>query len=480
MNKLYLIVAFSLVINFAFSQNEKIDYSEAFNLVEVWLEAQKDFEKLPGITAIVVQDQEVLWKGGFGVANIENEVKVEPSTLFSICSISKLFTSVAIMKLYDEGKLRLDDSVNDLIPWYNLEQKYSGSSPITVRSLLTHSSGLPREAGYPYWTGPDFPFPKEDQIKSKLGEQNTLYPASTYFQYSNLGLTLLGEIIKEVSGQSYDDYIIQNILKPLGLTNTRTELPESLYGNELAFGYSSLNRKNDREKVNFFQANGIKPAAGFSSNVEDLGKFASWQFRLLDSTITEILKPSTLKNMQRVHWMDPDWKITWGLGFSVRKDSDGKTLVGHGGSCPGYRSVISMYPKSKRAYVVMINASGTNPQKYVQGISGIMAKAKSSDKTDTLKATSKKDLQEYAGYYSEQPWWSEVYVSPLHGKLVTINLPTNSPAESMTFYKYIEKDTFQRIRDDGELGEQLIFERDESGKIIRLKSHGNYSPRIIR
>ncbi len=480
MYKLYLIFIFSLVINGAFSQNEKTNYAEAFKLIEVWLEAQKDFEQLPGITAIVVKDQKVLWKGGFGMAGIENEVKAEPSTLFSICSISKLFTSVAIMKLYDEGKLRLDDSASDLLPWYNLEQKYPDSGPITVRSLLTHSSGLPREAAYPYWTGPDFPFPTNEQVMSKLGEQNTLYPASTYFQYSNLGLTLLGEIIKEVSGQSYDDYITQNILEPLGLTNTRTVLPESLYGDQLAIGYSSLNRKSERVKVNFFQANGIKPAAGFSSNVEDLGKFASWQFRLLDSTITEILKPSTLKNMQRVHWMDPDWKITWGLGFSVRKDSDGKTLVGHGGSCPGYRSIINIYPNSKSAYAVMINASGTNPQKYVQGISGIMAKVKASYKTDTLKTTSKKDLQEYAGFYSEQPWWSEVYVSPWQSKLVTLNLPTNSPAESMTFYKHIEKDTFQRIRDDGELGEQLIFERDESGKIIRLKRHGNYSPRIVR
>ncbi len=103
------------------------------------------------------------------MAGIENEVKAEPSTLFSICSISKLFTSVAIMKLYDEGKLRLDDSASDLLPWYNLEQKYPDSGPITVRSLLTHSSGLPREAAYPYWTGPDFPFPTNGLGVTQIG-----------------------------------------------------------------------------------------------------------------------------------------------------------------------------------------------------------------------------------------------------------------------------------------------------------------------
>lgn len=475
MKKFYYSAILSFLIITAFSQNDKRNYSDAFKLVEVWLEAQKDYEQLPGITAIVVEDQEVLWSGGFGMANMENGVKADPSTLFSICSISKLFTSVAIMKLYDEGKLRLDDQVGDLLPWYNLEQKYPESGSITVKTLLTHSSGLPREAGYPYWTGPDFPFPTREQIKLKLSEQETLYPSSNYFQYSNLGLTLLGEIVEEVSGQPYDVYIIQNILEPLNLRNTRTKLPESLYGSQLAVGYSSINRTREREKVNFFQAKGIKSAAGFSSSVEDLGKFASWQFRLMDSTIEEVLKPSTLKYMQRVHWTDQDWKLTWGLGFSVKKDSDGNTLVGHGGSCPGYRSVLRIYPKNKRAFAVMINASGTSPEKYAQGINEIINKVETPEAEDPSEdGKAKKDLQEYVGYYNQQPWWDELYISTWQEKLVSIDLPAESPGKSMTFYKHIEDDIFQRIRDDGELGETLTFERNSNGKIIRLKSHGNY------
>lgn len=301
MKKIYLVVFLSLLIVTAYSKEDKKDYSEAFKLVEVWLDAQKDYEQLPGITAIVVEDQEVLWSGAFGLANTEKDIKAKSSTICSICSIFKLFTSVAIMKLYDEGKLRLDDRISDLLPQYDLEQKYPNSGPITVRSLMTHSSGLPREADYYYWNGPDFPFPTKEQIDDKLSEQETLYPASTYFQYSNLAMTLLGEIVEAVSGQSFDEYVEQNILKPLGLTDTRTELPEKLYGKELAIGYSTLKRDGTREKVNFFQANGITPAAGFSSNVHDLGKFASWQLRLRDTTETEILKPSTLKYMQQVH-----------------------------------------------------------------------------------------------------------------------------------------------------------------------------------
>lgn len=478
MRRYYFTLCLSLLISTIYSQENKKDYTEAFKLVEVWLEAQKDFDKLPGLTAIVIEDQEVLWSGAVGLANVEKNIKAEASTLCSICSISKLFTSVAIMKLYDEGKLRLDDQVSDLLPAYKLEQKYAESGPITIRTLLTHSSGLPREAAYPYWTGPDFPFPSKEQIDSKLSEQETLYPASTYFQYSNLGLTLLGEIVEEISGVTFDEYVQQNILKPLDLSDTRTELPEQLYGNKLAIGYSPIARTGNREKVKLFQANGITPAAGFSSNVQDLGKFASWQFRLRDSTITEILKPSTIKYMQNVHWTNPDWKTTWGLGFVVYKGSNGNTWVGHGGNCPGYRSTLQMDLKNKRAFSVMINANGTNPGKYVNGIKGIINKVKSSKKENS--SEERKDLNEFVGYYSPMPWWSEEYISTWDGKLVSLGLPSEKPGESMTFYKHIEGDTFRRIRDNDELGETLVFERDKNGKIIHYKQHGNYSKKIDR
>ena len=478
MKKYFFTLLLCSLFTVVLSQENKKDYSEAFKLVEVWLEAQKDFDQLPGLTAIVVEDQEELWSGAVGLANVENKVKADATTICSICSISKLFTSVAIMKLYEEGKLRLDDLVSDVLPDYDLEQKYPESGPITIRTLLTHSSGLPREAAYPYWTGPDFPFPSKDQIDKKLSEQETLYPASTYFQYSNLGLSLLGEIVEEVSGMPYTEFVQQNILDPLELTNTRTVLPEQKYGSELAIGYSARRRSGEREKVNLFQAKGITPAAGFSSNVLDLGRFASWQFRLRDTTVAEILKPSTLKYMQSVHWTNPDWKTTWGLGFSVYKGANGSTWVGHGGSCPGYRSTLQIDLKNKRAYSVMINASGSNPSKYARGIAGILSKVKGSKKEES--SEEQRDLLDFVGYYSAMPWWGEVYISTWGDRLVALGLPAEKPGESMTFYKHIEGDTFRRIRDDEELGETLVFERDENGKIIHYKQHGNYSKRIAR
>lgn len=449
-------------------------YTEALRLIDIWLEAQRDYERLPGMSVAVVEDQDIIFARAYGLADLEKKVKASTDTIYSICSISKLFTSVAIMQLRDAGRLRLDDLVSDHLPWFDIKQQYPDSGPITIRSLLTHSSGLPRESDYPYWSKPDFIFPGREQLREKLGSQKTLYPPSTYFQYSNLGMSLLGEIVVELSGQSYDDYIQEKILKPLGLQDTRPYLPKELWRNRLATGYSFLTRNGTRERLPLFQAEGIKPAAGFSSTVLDLARFASWQFRLLSRGGEEVLKAPTLCEMHRVHWMDPDWKTSWGLGFSVY-EMDGRTVVGHGGSCPGYRSTLMIDPGQKQAFVVMINASGTEPEKYARGLREILKKAAPKKEGAEDPAV---NLEDYAGYYDAQPWWGETVVLPWQGKLALVSLPSDNPAKGLTLLRHIEADTFRRLRDDDTLGEEVVFERDQSGRVVRMVRHSNYHPKI--
>jgi len=115
--------------------------------------------------------------------------------------------------------------------------------------MLTHSSGLPRESVNPYWNGPYFPFPTDKELTDGLEKQNTLYPSSTYLQNSNLVMALLGKVIEEVSGEKYNAYIEKNILEPLGMTDTKTYLPEKLHGSVLAQGYSAFNREGERAKM---------------------------------------------------------------------------------------------------------------------------------------------------------------------------------------------------------------------------------------
>lgn len=437
------------------------------------MEAGYDYDNLPGISAAVVKGQETIWSKAYGYSNVSNKVPATPNTLYSICSISKLFTAIAIMQLYEEGKLRLDDPITSILTDFNLKQQFKDSGPITVRSLLTHSSGLPRESDFPYWTGPDFPFPTEEQVNSKLSSQQTLYPASTYFQYSNLGLTLLGEIVEKVSGKKYNDYVEEKILKPLQLSSTHPYMPKEEYGKKLAIGYSAIMRDGNREPVALFDARGITAAAGYSSNVTDLAHFASWQLRLLENGGKEVLLSSTLKEMQRVHWIDPDWTTSWGLGFSVSKQGN-STIVGHGGSCPGYRSIVQLDPKEKMAYTVMINAGGESPELYAREIREVLAKIPK--EKQSLKADV--DLNKFAGIYSSQPWSSEFLVTPWYGDLAIVDLPSTNPDESMTLLRHVEGNKFRRVRSDKTLGEEHIFETDASGKVTRVLRHSNYSKKI--
>src|SRR5580658_522836 len=125
-------------------------------LFESWIHGQLTSRHLPGIAIGVVYDQELIWAKGFGFANVESRAPMTPSTKFRMASHSKLFTSTAIMQLRDAGKLRLDDPVSKYLPWFKIKPAEGDDPEITIEELVTHSSGLPREAG-PHWTTHDFP-----------------------------------------------------------------------------------------------------------------------------------------------------------------------------------------------------------------------------------------------------------------------------------------------------------------------------------
>lgn len=452
----------------------KTNYSDALRLIDSWIDAQKDYAHLPSITAAIVKDQEVIWSKGYGLSNIENKVAASPKTIYSICSISKLFTSVAIMQLYEKGKLHLDDKIESVLPGFNLKQQFPESGPITIRSLLTHSSGLPRESDYPYWTEPDFTFPTQDQVNIKLGKQQTMYPASTYFQYSNLGMTLLGQVVEKVSGVPYSTYVEENILKPLKLDATHSYLPNEAWGKEMAIGYGAIKRDGSRDRMNLFDAKGIKAAAGFSSNVEDLAKFAAWQMRVLSTPGAEVLKTSSLKEMQRVQWVDPDWKTFWGLGFKV-SHQENVTLVGHGGSCPGYRTAVSIDPKEKMGYTVMINAGGESPDFFIKEIRDILMKAPKEKSGKTVETAK---LEDYVGTYSAQPWGSETLITFWYGDLALVSFPNENPDESMIILQQVSADSFRVVRKDKTLADEIRFERDASGKVIKMWRYSNFYKKL--
>ena len=461
----------------ASAQTSKVasERAEAMRLVDAWLDGEQAYEHVPALSAGVVVGDDLVWAKGYGTIDAQHTVPASPKTIYSICSISKLFTSVSLMQQYDAGKVRLDDQITTYLPWAKLKPLSEDSGPITVRGILSHSAGLPRESDYPYWSAPDYPFPTSEQIRTKIGEQTALYPAERYFQYSNLGLTLAGDIVEEVAGEPYAKYAKAHVLDPLGLSDTRTFMPMDLYGKQLAVAYGAIQRDGTRSLLKPFDTKGITPAAGYTSTVEDLGKFASWQFRLLRTGQANLLKPSTLYEMQRVQFMDPNWKTSWGLGFAVQHRGD-KTYVGHGGSCPGYRTELSMRNSDQTGVIAMANAA-QNVGMFVEGVYAILDKRKGYEFKDPAPATGV-DLEAFVGHYSHQPWGSEAVIVPWAGGLVLLGLPADKPGEDMAFLKPKGGDVFRRVRDDGSEAEEITFLRDASGKVTGYMHFSNPTMRV--
>ena len=454
---------------------EHPDVEAAVHLLERWIDAERAYSEIPGLSIAVVMDQDVLWSGASGVADLDTKTPATSQTVYSICSVSKLFTSIGVMQLQDQGRVDLHTPVSEALPWFSIQQSHPDGPPVTVEGLLTHSAGLPRESDFPYWSAPDFSFPEREAIVDRLSEQETLYPASRYFQYSNLGLTLAGEIIAEASGEPFEAYVQNHILDPLGLDHTAPQLP----WDQMATGYTAMTRRGVRDRVPPFEAAGITPAAGFSSTVEDLARFASWQFRLLDGDESDgVLRENTLREMQRVHWLDPDWDVAWGLGFSVQRRGD-HTFVGHGGSCPGFRTSFMVQPDTKTAVVVMANANGVNVCRIAAQAFEILSPALKKAKADSSASSEPLgEIDRFTGTYSLSPWGGEVEVLRWEDGLAMVALPTDNPVEALSRLKHIEGATFRRIRDDDELGETVVFEMDPEGTVTGLRQHSNVYPRL--
>jgi hypothetical protein len=240
----------------------------------------------------------------------------------------------------------------------------------------------------------------------------------------------------------------------------------------MAIGYGPPDRAGKRGAEPPFDTAGITPAAGFTSNVADLARFASWQFRVLAGETDEVLRTSTLREMQRVHWVDPDWKTTWGLGFAVSKFGDGETLVSHGGGCPGYITTFTMLPKYKLAVIVLTNAADAEPGRVAENAYKLLAPALKAAK-DRKGGDTFPDLSDYEGVYDSRPWASEVVIVQVGKRLAVARLPSMDPADGLAKLARDTGDVFHRVREDGDdPGETWTFDRDESGAVTAVRYHG--------
>ena len=444
------------------------------DLAERWLTAQRAYDRVPGLSAAIVHDQTLLWSGATGYADLAAQRPARTDTIYGICSISKLFTGIAVMQLRDRGGVALDQSLAALLPWFQLAGGPDGPE-VTLRNVLSHASGLPRESDMPYWVGPDFDFPSREQLRELLAGQEALYPADRYFQYSNLGLTLAGEVVAEMSGLAYEDYVRANILAPLALNDTDTGFPTDARAERIATGYGYPGRDAGYPVMPRYDARAITPAAGFTSTVLDLARFASWQFRLLGGAADEVLHPDTLREMQRVQWMDWDWSVARGLAFGVYRVGE-RTLSGHAGDCPGFNTRLFLDPVSRYAVITMANRNATDVDGYAVRLLDILEAGgtPADDNSDAPAA----DFTAYVGSYDARPWSGEDLVFGWEDGLAMVNLPSMDPLGEMVKLKHAGGDRFRTVRSDGEPGHGVTFRRDAEGQVSHLEYHGVSWPRL--
>lgn len=447
---------------------------------EAWMDQHMISSIAPGATAALVDDQDVLWTHAYGLANLEPERPATADTTFSICSISKLFTSIAVMDLVEAGKIDLDATLGSYLDDFDPEIGDDVvDEPVTIRGMLSHASGLPREGISAYWNTQDFP--PEADLEDLANAAGMQFTPLTNYQYSNIGMSLLGKVVSEASGRDYASYVQSEILDPLDLSSVSTDLPLDGDGGAFATGYTDHDARGTRRPVTPYRLNGLAPAAGFAASVIDLAKFAAWQFRLLENGDEEVLERVTLRNMHKVHWMDPGDPESgiFGLGFAHSTFSD-TPVIGHGGYCLGHRAYFAIDPRNKVGITTMVNANDINPHVVASGIFRLTAdaivaerKEEQPDDADPEVLERVKKQQELEGRYEWPGLPSGLYVIPTaDGNLQTIDLYADDPAESAMTYEHVEDDTFRRRRKDESLGETLVFERDGRGRVASLLTHG--------
>ena len=446
------------------------DVLGAERLFTAWVEGQILNRHLPGIAVGVVADQELVWSAGFGFADTARKAAMTPQTKFRMASHSKLFTATAIMQLREQGKLRLDDPVSKYLPWFQVKTAEADDPLITIEELLTHSSGLPREAGS-HWT--TFDFPTTEQLRGLMAERQAPFSPEVRWKYSNLAFSIAGMVIEAVSGQSWADYVQQHIYQPLGMSSSSVD--KNVDG--LAVGYGRLMPDGTRAVNPFIDARGMAAATGITSTVDDMATFVSAQFRKGRMGGRQILSTGSLREMHRVRVLENNWTQGNAIGFAVRRERD-KVYVSHGGSYPGYQTNTLMQIDGKVGVIVLTNADEANPGGIATQLMNTVGEAVAKAAAPAPAMTTKWDpaWSRFAGLYRGRG--AETQVIELNQRLVIIT-PSAANLDNPIRLEPIGNGQFRYVAPGGggPVGEIVRFV-EENGRIVRMFTGDGFVERV--
>jgi CubicO group peptidase (beta-lactamase class C family) len=344
--------------------------------VDDYVKAEMQKQHIPGISIAVMKDGKIIKAEGYGLANVELNVPARPETVYQIGSVSKQLISAGILLLMQDGKLSLDDKISLF-----LEGTPDTWKEITIRHLLTHTSGIVREApGFdPFKTQAD-----ADVIKTAYQSPLRFAPGEKW-EYCNVGYFSLAEIIRKVSGKSWGDFLRERLFLPLEMNVTRTTTVTEIIHNR-ADGYVWRNNKLDNA-TSFFA---LRPSGAFLSSVLDLAK---WDAALYTD---KILKQSSLSQMWMPVKLNSGATHPYGFGWELSSVA-GHKLVHHGGSLPGFRAQIARFVDDKLTVVVLTNGDNANPNSIALGIAAFYIPGLIPERT--VAKIDSKILDAYTGQY---------------------------------------------------------------------------------
>jgi len=320
------------------------------NEVNDYIKAEMARQRIPGLSLSIVKKGKVVLAEGYGLANVELNVPVKPDTVFKIGSVSKQFIATGIMLLVQQGKVGLDDKVSKYLE--GTPETWGG---ISIRHLLTHTSGLVREA-------PGFdPF----KVQSDADVIKTAYSLTLRFQpgekweYCNLGYFMLAEIIRKATGKSWEEYLKDQVFSPLGMTATRATTVADIIPNRA----SSYFLRNDKlQNADNWPA--VRPSGAFLSTVLDLAK---WEAALYTD---RILKQSDREQMWTQVTLNGGRKYPYGFGWDLA-DMRGVSTINHGGTITGFRAKFVRFPDHGLTIIFITNLGNANVDNIARGVAGL-------------------------------------------------------------------------------------------------------------
>jgi D-alanyl-D-alanine carboxypeptidase len=318
------------------------------NNVDDLIEAEMHKQNIPGLSLVVIKDGQIIKAKGYGLANIKLKIQAKPETIYRIASVSKQFIATGIMLLVQEGKLGLDDPIGKY-----LEGTPATWKTITVRHLLTHTSGIVREA-------PGF---DPHKIQSDATVIKTAYSLPLRFapgekwEYGNTGYFALAEIIRKVSGRPWSEYLSEKVFRPSGMnttypTNTEVNVPN------LAQGYV-----DNHKLLNADKWPALRPSGAFLSSVLDLAK---WDAVLYTN---KILSDSTRHEMWTPVKLNDGTSFPYGFGWELGSFR-GRKLVHHGGGMSGFRAEFARFVDDRLTIIILMNLDDVDKDSILYGVAG--------------------------------------------------------------------------------------------------------------